>query len=164
MSVAVIAYRGPVGSLEPGGHSASGGSRMKLSVLAPVMLIATGLFGAATATAKAPLGEVTYVTDRLVAARVADRIRKTCPTIGARLIRAYTEARALQDWAEAQGYSREEVKAFLKDRAEKNKIYARAEDYLAAHGATPDNVEGFCALGRKEIAGGTIAGSLIYEK
>ncbi|MCY1125929.1 DUF5333 domain-containing protein [Frigidibacter sp. RF13] len=137
---------------------------MKLSVLAPLVLIASGLLGAATAAAKAPLGEVSYITDRLVAARVADRIRKTCPTIGARFIRAYSEARALQDWALEKGYSREEVKTFLKDKAEKKKIYARAENYLAAHGATPENVEGFCALGRKEIAGGTIAGSLIYEK
>ncbi|WP_284165657.1 DUF5333 domain-containing protein [Frigidibacter sp. SD6-1] len=137
---------------------------MKLSFLAPALLVATGFLGAAGAAAKAPLGTVSYVTDRLVAARVADRIRKTCPTIGARFIRAYSEARALQDWALDQGYSREEVKAFLKDKAEKQKIYARAEDYLVRNGATPENVEGFCALGQKEIAGGTIAGSLIYEK
>lgn len=123
-------------------------------------LIATG----AGAAALQPLRENSYVTDRLVAARVADRIRKTCPEIGARLIYALSEAHALKRWAEKQGYAADEIDRFLKDKAEKRAIYARAEAYLAANGATPGNVQGFCDLGRKEIAAHSIAGSLIYEK
>lgn len=123
-------------------------------------LIATG----AGASAREPLRENSYVTERLVAARVADRIRKTCPEIGARLIHAFSEAHALKAWAEKQGYTAEEIDRFLKDKAEKRTIYARAEAYLAAKGATPGNVQGFCDLGRKEIAAHSIVGSLIYEK
>ena len=40
----------------------------------------------APASALPPLGENAYVTDRLVAARVEDKIRKACPTISARVL------------------------------------------------------------------------------
>ncbi|MEZ5778450.1 MAG: DUF5333 domain-containing protein [Paracoccaceae bacterium] len=128
--------------------------------LAFVSLFATGV----SAAALEPLGQNRYVTDRLVAARVADRIRKTCPTIGARIFYAFQQAHALKGWAETQGYAKDEIDGFLKDKAEKRKIYARAEEYLAAHGAKPGVVEGFCALGLKEIQAKSLIGSLIYEK
>lgn len=135
-------------------------SRLALP-LALVAFTATG----AGASALEPLSENTYVTDRLIAARVADRIRKTCPDeIGARLLYAFQQAFALKGWAQDQGYSGDEIDRFLKDRAEKKAIYAKAEEYLAANGATNGNVQGFCDLGRREIAAGSIAGSLIYEK
>lgn len=128
------------------------------------LALATLIAGSAGATALEPLGQNSYVTDRLIAARVADRIRKTCPEIGGRIIYAFRQAYALKDWAIGQGYSDAEIETFLDDKAEKQKIYARAEEYLAQNGAAPGNVEGFCALGRKEIAAGSIAGSLMYEK
>lgn len=116
---------------------------------------------AAPAAALPPLGENDYVTERLIAARVADRIRKTCPDISARIFYAFSQARALKSWAEDQGYSEEEIDSFLDNRKEKKKIYARAETYLAENGATDE--AGFCALGKAEIAKGSIIGSLIYE-
>ena len=115
----------------------------------------------APASALPPLGENAYVTDRLVAARVADKIRKACPTISARLFYAYSQARALKRWVAGQGYPEATIEAFLDDKAEKKKIYARAEDYLKANGAT--DAAGFCALGKTEIAKKSIIGSLIYE-
>ncbi len=127
--------------------------------------LATLVVTGAGASALQPLGQNTYVTDRLVAARVADRIRKTCPDeIGARLLYAFQQAFALKGWAQDQGYASDEIDRFLQDKAEKKAIYARAEDYLAANGATNGNVQAFCDLGRREFAAGSIAGSLIYEK
>lgn len=137
---------------------------MKRLLPVALFLAAMGLSAATAVTAKVPLGEVRHVTDRLVAARIADRIRKTCPSIGARLLHAFSEARKLENWALGQGYSREEIKAYLKDKAEKQRIYERAEAYLSAHGATAGDVEGFCALGVREIEAGSLVGSLIYEK
>ncbi|MFM2355252.1 MAG: hypothetical protein RLZZ528_988 [Pseudomonadota bacterium] len=116
---------------------------------------------AAPAAALPPLGENTYVTERLIAARVADRIRKTCPDISARILYAFSEARALVAWAEDQGYSEDEIDGFLDDRREKRKIYEAAETYLTENGAVDE--AGFCALGRAEIEKGSIIGSLIYE-
>jgi Family of unknown function (DUF5333) len=113
------------------------------------------------AQALPPLADNAHVTDRLVAARVADRIRKTCPTISARLFRAYSQARALEQYARDRGYSEAEIKAFLKNPGEKKKIYARAEAYLAKNGATGGKTQAFCALGLKEIGRGTVAGSLL---
>lgn len=137
----------------------------RLARLTLPLALAAVMAGGAGATALEPLGQNKYVTDRLVAARIADRIRKTCPKeVGARMIYAFGQAYALQGWAEDQGYSRDEIKRFLKDKTEKRAIYARAEEYLAANGAAGDDVAGFCALGKKEIAAGSIAGSLIYEK
>ena len=128
--------------------------------LALAAFCATGV----SASALEPLNQNRYVTDRLVAARVADRIRKTCPEIGARIFRAFQEAYALRDWAVDQGYSKTEIDRFLKDKEEKRAIYDRAEEYLAARGAEKDNVEGFCALGFREIQAKSIIGSLLYEK
>lgn len=128
-------------------------------------LTLAGLFATSVgAAALEPLSQNGYVTDRLMAARVADRIRKTCPGIGARIVYAFSQAYALRDWAVDQGYSKKEIDLFLKDKAEKQKIYARAEEYLAGNGAEAGNTEGFCALGRKEIAAKSVIGSLIYEK
>lgn len=127
--------------------------------IALAALIGTG------AQALEPLGQNKYVVDRLVAARIADRIRKTCSEeIGARMLKALSEASALQSWAVKQGYPKADIKSFIKDKTEKHRIYDVAERYLAANGAKGSDVAGFCALGKKEIAAGSIAGSLIYEK
>lgn len=115
----------------------------------------------AQASALPPLSEQDYVVSRLMSARIADRIRTTCPTISARIIYAWGEARGLKAWAEDQGYPDDQVNAFLKSRAEKDKIYARAEDYLKENGATDE--AGFCALGKTEIAKQSYIGSFIYE-
>ncbi len=133
-----------------------------LRSLAALAVVIAG--GASAADALPPIGEQAVLTDRLVSARIADRIRKTCPTIGARMFRALSEANVLKEDALTLGYDADTVRAYLKDKAEKKKIYARAEDYLVANGATEGNVEGFCTLGQKEIAAKTFAGSLLYEK
>ena len=132
---------------------------MKRILILATLLAATGLSAPAAALPK--LSENSYVTDRLIAARVADRIRKTCPEISARIIYAFSQARALKRWAEDQGYSESEIEGFLDDKAEKKKIYAKAEAYLKDNGATDE--AGFCALGRAEIGKRSIIGSLIYE-
>ena len=137
---------------------------IRITRLALPLVLVGILAAAASASALEAISENRYVTDRLVAARVADRIRKTCPMIGARIFRAFQQAYALKGWAEGQGYSSAEIDRFLKDRTEKRKIYDRAEEYLAARGATSGNVDGFCALGMQEIAAKSIVGSLIYEK
>jgi hypothetical protein len=118
---------------------------------------------ASPALALPPLSENSYVNDRLIQARVADRIRKECDSIAARFAFAYSQARALKQYALDQGYSEAEIEAFLDSKPDKDRVKAAAEAYLTANGVVAGNEESFCALGRKEIAAGTIAGSLIYE-
>ena len=54
---------------------------------------------ATPAAALEPLSKEKYVNDRLIAARIADRVRRSCPSIDGRLIFAYSEARRLERYA-----------------------------------------------------------------
>jgi hypothetical protein len=128
------------------------------------MIILALMMGMATpALALPPLAENAYINDRLVQARVADRIRKECPSIAARFAYAYSQARALKQYALDQGYSDDQIEAFLDSKPDKNRVKAAAEAYLADNGVVDGNADSFCALGVKEIANKTVAGSLIYE-
>lgn len=119
---------------------------------------------ASPAAALEPLSEERYINDRLIAARIADRIRRECPTLGARIIYAYQQARALERYALDKGYSRAEVDAFLDSKTERRRIYAVAEDYMARNGVTKGDPQSYCRLGMQEIANRTVTGSLLVAK
>lgn len=127
-------------------------------------LIALTLLSAGPAAALEPLSQEKYVNDRLIAARIADRIRRNCPTIDARILYAYGEARKLKRYAEQKGYSSQQIDAFLDDKAEKKRIYAVAEDYLARKGVKADDPQSFCSLGKQEIAAKNLVGSFLVAK
>lgn len=135
-----------------------------LKLAAVVALAATTLTATPVAAQQTPLSQEKYINDRLVAARVADRIRRNCPTIDARMVYAFSQARALQRYALDQGYSRDEIDAFLDDRAERRRIYAVAEDYMTRNGVREGDAESFCRLGQQEIARNTVSGSLLRAK
>ena len=119
---------------------------------------------AAPALALEPLAQERYVNDRLIAARVADRVRRECPSINARIVYAWSQARALKRYAENKGYSSSEIDAFLDSKQDKARIYAAAEDYLTRNGARKGDAESFCRIGRTEIASKSVAGSLLVAK
>ncbi|HWL58058.1 MAG TPA: DUF5333 domain-containing protein [Paracoccus sp. (in: a-proteobacteria)] len=128
------------------------------------VLIAATLLSASPAAALEPLSQEKYVNDRLIAARIADRIRRNCPTIDARIFYAYGEARKLKRYAEQKGYSAKEIDAFLDSKTEKQRIYAVAEDYLKRKGVRADDPNSFCALGKQEIAAKNLIGSFLVAK
>lgn len=116
------------------------------------------------ASAREPLAAEAHVNQQLIAARVADRIRRECPSVSANMLRAFAAAQALKSYARRQGYSEAEIDGFLKDRAQRQRIYAEAEAYMAARGVRAGDVQSYCALGQAEIAAGSVAGSLIRNK
>lgn len=126
--------------------------------------IALALTAAGPATALEPLSQERYINDRLIAARVADRIRRNCDSIDGRIIYAYSQARALKRYAEQKGYSAAEIDAFLDSKQDRARIYAVAEDYLKRQGAREGDPESFCRVGRAEIEGRSIIGSLLVAK
>lgn len=128
-----------------------------------MIILALTLGMATPVLALPPLAENAYINDRLVQARVADRIRKECPSISARMAYAFGQARALKKYALDQGYSGDQIAAFLDSKPDKARVKAAAEAYLAAHGVVAGDAGSFCTLGAKEIARGSVAGSLIYE-
>ena len=130
-------------------------------------LIATALTAAILAQpalALEPLAQEKYVNDRLIAARVADRVRRECPSIDARIVYAWTQARALKRYAQDKGYSSAQIDAFLDSKQDKARIYAAAEDYLTRNGAAKGDAESYCRIGRNEIASKSVAGSLLVAK
>lgn len=116
------------------------------------------------AVALEPLSQERYINDRLIAARIADRIRRECSSIDGRLIYAFQQARALKKYAQDKGYSDAKIDAFLDSDADKERIYAVAEDYIARNGAKAGDEESYCRLGRDEIAKKTVTGSLLNAK
>lgn len=138
---------------------------MRRGFLGGVLALAlAGGITPAGARALEPLAQEKYINDRLIAARIADRIRRNCPSINARLLYAYGEARKLKRYAERKGYSPEEIDAFLDSKEERKRIYAIAEDYLRRNGAREGDPESFCRIGRQEIARRNIIGSLLVAR
>lgn len=128
-----------------------------------VFLAAAGGLPAAAASLP-PLSQDQYVVSRLVEGRAADVIRKTCPHIDARKIRALREIEALKSYAQSKGYSRAEINAFVDSKAERQKIKDAAQAWLTRRGAPPGDIAAHCRLGEREIAAGSLAGSLLYRK
>lgn len=119
---------------------------------------------AAPALALEPLAKEKYINDRLIAARIADRVRRECPSIDGRMFYAFAEARRLQSYALKKGYTKAQIDAFLDDKAERKRIYAVAEDYLTRRGAKPGATQAFCRIGTDEIARRSIIGSLLVAR
>ena len=63
--------------------------------------------------------------------------------------------------ATALGYSRGEIRDYVFDEAEQDRVRAIADDRLAARGASPTMMEGYCTVGREEIAAGSAIGRLL---
>ncbi len=111
--------------------------------------------------AQTPLNQEAHINDSLIAAQVGDSIRKTCPSISAKMFTVLSKLNDLEDYARDKGYTEAEVKAFLKDKTEKTRIKASAKAYLAEAGAVEGDAESYCTVGRAEIEKGTLAGSLL---
>ena len=111
-----------------------------------------------------PLAQERHINDSLVQARIADVLRKGCPTLDARLVRAFSEARKLKRYALDQGYSEAQIDAFLDSREERRRIYAEADRYMVENGVVNGQPDTFCRLGQQEIERKTIAGSLLVAR
>lgn len=107
------------------------------------------------------LAQDVHVEERLVAARVADLLRKNCSTITGRVFTFWIKAYGLRKYVLSQGYEEQEVRIFLKDKDTKAYIYALAQEYMAARGVSEGDEESLCAFGEREIHQDTIAGSLL---
>lgn len=119
---------------------------------------------AAVAVAKPHLSTVKVINDGLLAVGIADKIRKKCPNISARMMRALGVMNSLENKAEAMGYSSSEIKAYVKDKNEKAKMRARGEAYLAEHGVVKSDPQSYCTAGRAEIANKSAIGALLRAK
>lgn len=113
------------------------------------------------AEGKVPLAAEDHINEQLIAAAAGDILRQTCPSLSARTFVVLLKLSQLESYARSKGYTEPEVKEFLKNRAEKARIIASAQAYLAAAGAVEGDVESFCVAGRGEIDRKTLVGSLL---
>lgn len=132
-------------------------AKMTKSIAAAVLALCL----ATPALALEPLNKDAHVTESLVAVRVGDTIRNTCPSISAKMFTVLAKWNDLKAYLRDKGYTEEQVEAFRKNKVEKARIKGLAADYLKAAGAVEGDVESYCKVGRDEIAKGTLAGSLL---
>ena len=129
-------------------------------------LITTLLFAlfAAPVLALTPLHQEPTVVSNFYNIGLADEVRKNCETIDARIIRAYRYIKSIERYARDAGYSNTEIDEFVDNKAEKEKLRTRVRADLAKRGASAKTPEGYCTVGREEIAKGSAAGRLLRAK
>ena len=126
------------------------------------LALTLGLLMAATPlAAKEPLHKNATVISGFYAIGLADEVRKNCDEISPRMIRAYNYLRALQKWAKDNGYTDAEIDELVDNRAEKEALRTRIRADLKDRGASPQTPEGYCTVGREEIAKNSAAGRLL---
>ena len=138
-----------------------------MSLIKTVLVAALTVTTLATAPAfaqQAPLSQEKYINDRLIAARDADRIRRECPSYGARMVYAWGQARALKRYALDKGYSEAQIDSFLDSKEDKKRIYAVGEDYLKRKGAKKGDAQSFCAIGQQEFASKSYIATFLVKK
>ncbi|MGI9389781.1 MAG: DUF5333 domain-containing protein [Boseongicola sp.] len=111
-----------------------------------------------------PIHEDRTVVSGFYAIGLADEVRKQCDNIDPRMFRAYRYLRALERYARKMGYSDVQIEELADNKVEKEKLRTRIRADLLKRGASPENPEGYCTVGREEIAKGSAAGRLLREK
>ncbi|QYK39892.1 MAG: DUF5333 domain-containing protein [Paracoccaceae bacterium] len=127
----------------------------------PTLALVLAMAAPLAAAAPVPLAEERHINEQLLAAQVGDILRKTCPVASARMLVVLGKLNDLESYARKQGYSETEVRAFLKDKAEKARIRKLAEDYLAQAGAVQGDAESYCRVARDEVRRRTLTGQLL---
>ncbi|MDF3414038.1 DUF5333 domain-containing protein [Sulfitobacter sp. M57] len=119
---------------------------------------------AVPAIAKPPLREVAAIDDALFDLGIADRIRKNCPVISARMFRAIGYVRNLEKKARDMGYTQAEIEAYTDSDVEKDRLRAKAAEFFRARGVDTSDPQSYCALGQQEIQKSSRIGSLLRAK
>jgi hypothetical protein len=133
---------------------------MSMSRSIRLAVVALLLAGPAFATPP-PMAQDTHINDELRAGFAGDTLRKTCPTLAARMIVVMGRLWDLKSYAEAQGYTGADYDAFRGDPVQRQRLKDEADAYLAAAGAKPGDVESYCKVGESEIAKRTAVGTLL---
>ena len=127
-------------------------------------LAALAIAALVPAASAASLSQESDINDALFEIAVADEIRKRCDRISPRIFEALGRMRALNAEARRRGYSDAEIEDYVSDKEEKRKMRARADAYIRARGAEPNDGPSLCALGQSEIAKQSRIGSLLWAR
>jgi hypothetical protein len=114
--------------------------------------------------AKEGLDQEVEINEGLIAISMADTIRTSCPEISARFIDAFIFLKSLESEALALGYDGSEIKAFVNDADEKDRVLSLAQARLTTIGALPNQPSTYCTVGLAEIQTGSAIGKLLKAK
>lgn len=114
--------------------------------------------------AKPPLREVVEIEQALLVIGQADSIRKNCPTISARRIRAVMYILSVEGRAKDLGYSASEIDAYTDNDADKARLKDKSAAILAAKGVDTSDPQSYCAVGMTEIQNSSQIGTLLKAK
>lgn len=121
-------------------------------------------FLTAPVMAKPPLRQVAEIDDGILHVAMADEIRKNCSSISARMIKAVRFVNALENKARDLGYTKDEIKAYTRSEADKDRLRAKAKKLFAQAGVDPAKPETYCAVGLKEIEKSSRIGSFLRAR
>lgn len=129
---------------------------MRAMIMALIFSLSAGAI-----SARPQLRDVPEIDGALLAMGIADEIRKNCPDISARLLRAMNAITEVKARARDMGYTDEEIDAYRKSDAEKARLEGLRDAYLATGGVTEGASDAYCRLGRQEIEKGGRIGALL---
>ena len=116
------------------------------------------------ASADTGLSQEADINEGLVIMAAADKIRRSCDTIGGQLGRAKRNANTIKDVARSRGYSDQEIDAFLNDKAERARVREQRNVYFQNQGASNLDHASLCVLGHAEIARKSQIGHLLKAR
>ncbi|WP_179378464.1 DUF5333 domain-containing protein [Jannaschia marina] len=127
-------------------------------------LVALALAAPAAADRYDALRNDPQIANGVLVAAIGDIIGDTCPDLGERRTRSLLMLNSLVSRARGLGYSAGEIRAYVEDDAEKDRVKAQARQWLAQQGASTDDPASVCRVARAEIAKESTIGRLMYEK
>lgn len=133
---------------------------MRLTICA--LTLSAGLANAAVALP--PLRDVPEIDDNMLWVALAIEISERCDSIAPRTLKGLNFLWQLKSRASDLGYSDDDIRTYVENDAEKDRIRERGEAYVRARGLDPENDADLCTLGREEIEKGSQVGAFLRAK
>lgn len=127
-------------------------------VFGPVLVLCLALPAHA---AQSDLRQEADINNALLVISVADKIRRSCDSIGANFFKARSLIKNLTELAIERGYSEEEIKNYIYDKSNRAEMRGMRNEYFQSKGASNLDAESLCVLGRTEIASSSQIGRLL---
>ena len=133
----------------------------------PLRPFALALLAALPAVAGAqdrpPLGQVEVITEGLINTAIAYELDRKCDGLDGRRLQGIAFLWSLESEARQLGYSRDEIRAFIDNDEEKDRLEGIARERLRGMGAVEGQWDTYCAVGRDEIAKESQIGRLLDD-
>jgi hypothetical protein len=147
------------------GKAMSGATTKQVPRMSRSPFVIAALLGvvltAGNLSAQSALKDVARVQEGIIAIGMAYEITQKCGSISPRYFRANSFLNELKSYAGREGFSDDQIRAYVDDQTEKARLEVIARQRLADMGAIASQSETYCSVGRSEIASDTPIGRLM---